>query len=170
MTTSVAQPIAPATARAYPRSIATRWPAALVVISLVAAALAGTPTSDAANPPAPSVAYSTTDFGQRHSHAGRYFAEVVAVDGAAQQGGDRWVVRLTRRDHRRLANAHVAAQVWMPDDGTLSPSRATVHYLGGGRYAIEPVSMPRAGWWNVGLVVDGVAGTDSVAFNVIRAR
>ena len=79
----------------------------------------------------------------------------------------RWTVRLTRRDHRRLAGAHIAAEAWMPETGARSPLRPRVSYVGGGRYAIDGVYLSRPGWWNLALVIEGRAGIDSVAFNTV---
>jgi hypothetical protein len=105
--------------------------------------------------------------GRRRSHNGRYHAEVVAVSALSSRGAAQWVVRLTRRDHRRLAGAKVTVQTWMPETSERSPSRAVASYVGGGRYLVDGIYFSRPGWWNVALVVDGRAGTDSVAFNVV---
>jgi hypothetical protein len=108
-----------------------------------------------------------TSFGYRASHNRRYHAEVVSVTPLIVGENQRWTVRLTRRDHRRLAGARIAADVWMPETGARSPVRPTVSYAGGGRYVVDDVNLSRAGWWNVALVISGRAGTDSVAFNAI---
>lgn len=106
------------------------------------------------------------DFALRPSHSRLYRAEVVSTSllnvGAAQQ----WIVRLTGRNHRRLAHAHVTVRTWMPMTDEGSSRQATATYIGGGRYALNDVLFTRPGWWNVDLVVNGLAGTDSVAFNV----
>jgi YtkA-like protein len=108
-----------------------------------------------------------TSFGYRASHNGRYHAEVVSVPPLSVGESQRWTIRLTRRNHRRLAAAHVTTNVWMPETGARSLVRPRVSYLGGGRYAIDGVALSRPGWWNVALVIQGRAGTDSVAFNAV---
>jgi len=104
---------------------------------------------------------------RRRSHNGRYHAEVVAATSLSTGEPQRWIVRLTRRDHRRLAGAKVTARAWMPESGERSPVSATTSYLGGGRYLVDGVYFSRPGWWNVALVVNGRAWMDSVAFNVV---
>ena len=117
--------------------------------------------------PSPTRAGSITSFGDRASHNRRYHAEVVSATPLAVGESERWIVRLTRRDHRRLAGAHITTDVWMPETGVRSPVQPTVSYVGGGRYAIDGVTLSRPGWWNVALVIDGRAGVDSVAFNAV---
>jgi hypothetical protein len=107
-----------------------------------------------------------TSVGNRASHNGRYHAEVVSLSSLAVGERQRWTVRVTRRNHR-LAHARIAVEAWMPETGVRSPLRSSASYIGGGRYLIDDVSFSRAGWWNVALVIDGRAGTDSLAFNVV---
>jgi hypothetical protein len=116
---------------------------------------------------APAHAGVVTSFGYRASHNGRYHAEVVSASSLTVGESQRWTVRLTRHDHRRLAGARIAANVSMPETGVQSPVRPAVTYVGGGRYAIDGVNFSRPGWWNVALVIEGRAGTDSVAFNTV---
>src|SRR4051812_45788386 len=78
-----------------------------------------------------------TDFRRRASHNHRYLAEVVSAPAPEVIGApQRWIVRLTRRNHRRVARARVEARAWMPETDGVSPLQPTVTYLGGGRYAI----------------------------------
>src|SRR5437867_582258 len=107
------------------------------------------------------------DFGLRASHNGRYNAEVVSTRSTPAVGmAQSWTVSISRRNHRPVAHARLAVRTWMPETGERSSALAKAHYLGGGRYVIDNVSFSRPGWWNVALVIDGVAGTDSLAFNV----
>ena len=108
-----------------------------------------------------------TSFGNRASHNRRYHAEVVSTTQPVVGEEQRWTVQLTRHDHRRVAGARVSAEMWMPESGERSPIRPSVSYLGGGRYAIDGVYPSRPGWWNLALVIEGSAGTDSVAFNTV---
>lgn len=123
-----------------------------------------------ANPP-PTMALDASveyvDFGRRTSHNGRYSAEVVSTRSTPAVGmAQSWTVSISRRNRRPLGHARLALQTWMPETGERSSVRPTAHYIGGGRYEIENVSFSKPGWWNVALVIDGVAGTDSLAFNV----
>jgi hypothetical protein len=129
--------------------------------SLVASARAESSATASARPGV------VTSFGYRASHNGRYHAEVVSATPMTVGEDQRWIVRLTRHDHRRLAAAHMTTDVWMPETGARSPVRPSVTYVGGGRYAIDGVNFSRPGWWNVALVIEGRAGTDSVAFNAV---
>jgi YtkA-like len=107
------------------------------------------------------------DFGRRASHNGRYNAEVVSTRSTPAVGMPQsWTVSISRRNHRPVAHARLGVRTWMPETGERSAALATAHYVGGGRYVINDVSFSRPGWWNVALVIDGVAGTDSLAFNV----
>ncbi len=106
-------------------------------------------------------------FGNRASHNRRYHAEVLSTIQPKVGEQQRWTVRLTRHDHRRLAGARLSAELWMPESGARSPIRPSVSYMGGGRYAVDGVYLSRPGWWNLALVIEGSAGTDSVAFNTV---
>ena len=108
-----------------------------------------------------------TSLGERRSHNGFYSAEVISaspiVIGAAQS----WTVHLSRRN-RRVSHATVSAEAWMPETGERSAMQPSAHYVGGGDYRIDDLRFDRTGWWNVALVIESRAGTDSVAFNLIR--
>jgi hypothetical protein len=104
---------------------------------------------------------------RRPSHNGRYQAEIVANDPLTVGVSQSWTLHLTQRNHRRLAHAYVSANSWAPETGERSPRAVTARYVGGGNYRLNGIYFPRAGWWNVSLIVDGANGVDSVAFNVI---
>jgi hypothetical protein len=106
-------------------------------------------------------------FGRRPSHNSRYSAEVVAADPITAGVVQSWIIHLEGRTERRVAHAGVNVEAWMPETGERSPVRPTAHYVGSGNYRVDDLCFSRAGWWNVALVVDGRAGTDSVAFNVV---
>ncbi|HET7189579.1 MAG TPA: FixH family protein [Gemmatimonadaceae bacterium] len=108
-----------------------------------------------------------TSLGERRSHSGRYSAEVISTSPIVIGATQSWALHLSRRN-RRVSHATVSAEAWMPETGQRSAVRPTVTYVGGGDYRIDDLRFDRAGWWNVALVIDGRAGTDSVAFNVIR--
>ena len=154
-----------------------RRPARLITwlaVTLVVAALAGTAWSwhredgtMAAAIPAPDVAGIVASVGRRPSHGGRYHAEVVSASPFAVGVRQSWTVRLARRDERRASLARLTIRPWSPETGEDSPISASARAVGGGRYRIDDIYFPHPGWWNVALVIDGAAGTDSVAFNVI---
>jgi segregation and condensation protein B len=54
-----------------------------------------------------------------------------------------------------------------PETGEVSRITPSAHYVGRGRYVVDDIIFNRPGLWNVALVIDGPAGVDSVAFNVI---
>lgn len=154
-----------------------RWPAALLVTSLFAALLiaAMLPTrarwtiASAGAPPAtpPTPAGIVTSFGYRASHNMRYHAEIISVSSLSESESQRWKVRLTRRDHQPLANAHLGVEASMPETGVRSPIRPSASFIGADRYVVDGVYLPQKGWWNLALVIEGRDGTDSVAFNLI---
>jgi hypothetical protein len=106
-------------------------------------------------------------FDRRPSHNSRYSAEVVAADPIAAGAMQSWTVHLAGRTERRVAHASVNVEAWMPETGERSPVHPAAHYIGNGNYRVAGLCFSRAGWWNVALVIDGRAGTDSVAFNVV---
>lgn len=124
----------------------------------------------AAAGPAPDAADAAgivASVGHRASHGGRYHAEIVSATPFAVGVRQSWTVRLTRRGQRRVPGARLTVRHWAPETGEISPIAPSVRYVGDGRYHIDDIYFPHPGWWNVALVIDGAAGTDSVAFNVI---
>ena len=106
------------------------------------------------------------DFRSRASHNGRYRAAVVDTRTLGVGHTQSWTVRISGSGNRPVGHARLAVRTWMPETGEISSAMATAHDLGGGRYVIDNLTFSRAGWWNVALVIDGAAGTDSLAFNV----
>jgi cytochrome c peroxidase len=100
------------------------------------------------------------------SHNGRYSAEVVAAPPPAVGVGPSWTVRLTRRG-QGLSGARLSVRPWAPDTGDASTMSTSVRYVGDGQYRVDGIFFPTPGWWNVPLVIDGAAGVDSLAFNVV---
>lgn len=142
---------------------------ALLVASALCAATAWRLVATARSEPASSISTPAlvSSFGYRASHNGRYHAEVVSRSSITVGEHQRWTIRVTRHNHRRLAGATITAETCMLETGARSPIRPSTTYLGGGRYQLDDVYFPRAGWWNVALAIDGRAGTDSLAFNVV---
>ena len=125
---------------------------------------------EAARAPTPALepdAGIVLSLGRRASHGRRYQAEVVDRTPLGTGVRQRWTVRLTRREHRRVSGARLAVRAWSPETGEVSSVAPRARYVGGGRYRIDDVYFPHRGWWNVALVVDAAGGTDSVAFNVV---
>lgn len=136
--------------------------AAALFFALGSAVWAGQTERSAAR----AVTIEHADFGVRGSHNGRYRAAVLETRSAGIGDAQRWTVSVTGSNNEEVERAHLAVRTWMPESGELSPVVATVRDLGGGRYQIDNIALPRAGWWNVALVIEGAAGTDSLAFNV----
>ena len=149
--------------------IATRGAVALITASLVFAAATWiahvSEASPLVTPATPGLVVAS--LGSRPSHNGRYRAEVVSVSSLAVGVTQRWVVQLRSTNHLRVAGARIAVHVRMLDAQERTSPPAVASYLGGGRYQVEGIRFGRPGWWNVALVVDGEAGVDSVAFNVV---
>ena len=158
----------PLRARRSFATIAWSFGAALLVLSSFGGALAWRSTTMPAAPAAeaPS-AFVVASLGDRPTHDHRYRAEVASVSSRDADAGQRWIVRLERRDHRRVNGARIAARAWMPDEPTQPVVPVAVTRMGGGRYRLDGLRFTRPGWWNVALVVDGARGVDSVAFNVV---
>jgi len=159
----------PRRARRAFRPVASPLVAALLLLSAACGAMAWHAAMSAAQPIVvdASPAIVVASLHDRPSHNGRYRAEVTSVSPLAVGATQQWIVRLERHDHRRVNGARIAARAWMPDDSTQPPVPFTVTAVGGGRYRLDDLRFPRAGWWNIALVVDGARGTDSVAFNVV---
>jgi YtkA-like protein len=122
-------------------------------------------------PPTSAIASGTVvSLGTRLSHNGRYRAEVEAGAPLAIGEAQAWTIRLARRNHRRVANARMAVQAWMPETGEASPMRASARYIGAGRYRVDGIYFSTPGWWNVAVTVQGPNGVDSLAFNVVLPR
>lgn len=139
-----------------------------ILIALYAARTVGlAPASVAHESKVAAPAGVITDFGRRPSHNRRYHAEVLSAGPESARVPQRWIVRLTGRNQRRVANAKVAVRAWMPETDAESPVHPTVRYIGRGEYQVDRVLFTRPGLWNVALVVEGRAGVDSLAFNVV---
>lgn len=104
---------------------------------------------------------------RRPSHNARYQAEVTAVTPFVLGEPQRWAIRLTGRGERQIANARITVKSWAPETGEVSRIAPTTRSVGRGRYVIDDIYFNRPGLWNVALIVDGTAGVDSLAFNVI---
>jgi hypothetical protein len=104
---------------------------------------------------------------RRPTHNGRYSAEVVAASPISEGALQSWTIHVAGRTQRRIAHADVGVEVWMPVSGERASVHPTVRYVGNGNYRVDSLCFPHAGWWNVALVIDGRAGVDSAAFNVV---
>lgn len=131
-------------------AVAASWPTAVTVARAAKPVTAPFPAS----------------FGPLPSHSGMFRGAVVSYPSALDAGT--WVVRLERRSGRRVAHARVTAVAYMPETGErLAQSPRVTRYLGDGRYRIEGLSFPRAGWWNVSLTLQYRGVSDSLAFNLV---
>lgn len=105
----------------------------------------------------------------RPSHGGLYRAEVIDHAGSWEPGGRHsWIVRVDHADGTPVSGATIRPGAWMPATGehpSVQPSASTD--LGGGRYRIEGLRFPEAGWWSVPLQITSGTGVDSLAFNLV---
>ncbi len=144
-----------------------RW---VAVIALTFVALALSLLSTARETPAVGDERATfASLGVRLGHEHRYEAAIVSTSPLVVGAPQTWILQLTRAGGELEARARVTATTWAPETGEGSTMAPRVLDIGGGRYQIDDVHFPRAGWWNVALVIAGSAGSDSVAFNVIMA-
>jgi hypothetical protein len=121
----------------------------------------------AANDAVPSAAGIVASLGLRPSHNARYQAEVMSATPFALREPQRWAIRLTQHGGAPVATARIAVKSWAPQTGEVSRITPSAHYIGRGRYVVDDIVFNRPGLWNVALVIDGIAGVDSLAFNVI---
>ncbi len=131
---------------------------------LYSSGLANARSMDRSREATPSVYAS---LGHRRSHNHRYFAEVTATTALKVGERQRWTFRLNRHNGSRVSDATVIALALMPETGTRATVQPRVSYAGGGVYTIDDVMFSRHGWWTLALIVDGKAGIDSLAFNII---
>jgi len=96
------------------------------------------------------------------SHNGVYRASMVAA------GSNRWTIDIRSASGTRTSNASLALESWMPDDEGVATMRPAVTELADGRYLVDGLRLDRPGWWNVKLAISAAAGTDSLAFNLVR--
>ena len=106
------------------------------------------------------------------SHNGVYRASLVPLPEVRHgRDGDVWTVEVRAANGDPVADATLALESWMPDHERMGATAARVTgSLGDGRYRVEGLRLDRRGWWNVRLVVAASAGTDSLAFNMVRGR
>ena len=107
------------------------------------------------------------NIGERASHNRRYVAKIINAPDIRPGTPQTWMLHVRGRNHRRIAAATIVGRVSMPETGEVAPGRLRARYVGHGNYELAGIAFSRPGCWNIVLVVDGVAGTDSVVFNVI---
>jgi len=79
-----------------------------------------------------------------------------------------WTLDLTDSRGRPIDTAHIAIDGGMPQHGHGLPSAPEVtQALGGGRFLIEGMKFNMRGWWEIDLIIDGPAGTDTITFNIV---
>ncbi|HEX2211123.1 MAG TPA: FixH family protein, partial [Longimicrobium sp.] len=135
--------------------------------ALLLAACAASPAGGGDRPDAESGVYLSLD--ARPSHDGLYRAAVVRRDGAQRPGtAQSWTVRITDAGGGAVSGARVEASAWMPSmDTRAANALPPATELGNGRYRIDGVRFPAAGWWNVPVRITAGGRTDSLAFNLI---
>jgi hypothetical protein len=79
-----------------------------------------------------------------------------------------WTIEIQTASGTHAPNASLALESWMPDDERVVAMHPRVTELGDGRYRVDGLRFDRHGWWNVKLAISAAAGTDSLAFNLVR--
>jgi len=111
----------------------------------------------------PSSRESVPGLSDRPSHGGAYRAGVVERPGLHS-----WIVRVTDASGAPVRGATLAAETRRAESGAAVAERPRVsRHLGDGRYRIDGVRFPAAGWWSVALRVEAGGRADSLAFNQI---
>jgi hypothetical protein len=96
------------------------------------------------------------------SHNGVYRASMIA------SANSQWTVEIQTASGTRIPSASLALESWMPDDERVVAMHPHVTELAHGRYRVDGLRLDRHGWWNVKLAISAAAGTDSLAFNLVR--
>ena len=136
---------------------------ALVVGAIAALAQWSEGTESPTLPPG-----AVASLGPITSHNGRFRARVVELSPSLSTADtEPWVVGITTRMGRRVANAHVRVSASMPEFSNASAASPNVQYVGGGKYRVGGLHFDRAGWWNIALTVRARGRVDSLAFNII---
>jgi hypothetical protein len=94
------------------------------------------------------------------SHNGSY------VVTATRHERDTWMLMVRTADGALVPHARIVAQAWMPMEERKLDAQLRGQAVRAGQYRLSNMKLDHAGWWNVGLVIAGEPGTDSVAFNV----
>ena len=139
----------------------------------ISATVAAMAVAVAVVPPMTAGRHATAAFSRLSSvpsHNGIYRASLTP-SSAEDRAGDAavWTVEVRTANGTPVERAMLALDSWMPDHERLNANSARVTgYLGDGRYRVEGLRLDGRGWWNVRLTVAAQAGTDSLAFNLVR--
>src|SRR5215217_1972992 len=96
------------------------------------------------------------------SHNGVYRASMIASANGP------WTIEVQTATGMPVPSASLALDGWMPDEERGIAMRPRVTELAHGRYRVDGLRLDRHGWWNVKLAISAAAGTDSLAFNLVR--
>ena len=78
-----------------------------------------------------------------------------------------WTVAITTADGKPVDHAAITVDGGMPQHGHGLPTKPRVtRALGNGDHLVEGMKFNMGGWWVVKFAVAGVAGRDSVVFNL----
>ena len=126
-------------------------------------------TADSATTRSHSDAVTFSRLADIPSHNGIYRASLIAApSGAWRHQRDSWTLEVRTANGTPMTNTSLALESGMPDEARAITARPRVTELAGGRYRVDGLRLERSGWWNVRLAISASAGTDSLAFNLVR--
>lgn len=106
-------------------------------------------------------------FGPRVSTERRYVATLQPQQALRPRQLQSMRVAIVDGSGQAVDGASILVDGGMPEHGHGLPTQPRVtKSLGGGLYEIEGVRFNMDGWWEFKLAINGVAGADTVAFNL----
>jgi hypothetical protein len=105
---------------------------------------------------------------ERGSAGGQYRATIMPDGDSIPQGKlQRWTLHLETASGAPVDSATITVDGGMPQHGHGLPTKPLVtRHLGNGDHAVEGIKFNMGGWWTMKFRVRGVAGSDSIVFNI----
>lgn len=102
------------------------------------------------------------------SHQGRYLA-TLTFDPAVRHGTFNGWVLVTTRDGVPVNGLRLELETTRPEDASVAATTPIMTAaIGEGRYRVRGITLDRAGWWSVRVVMHARTSSDSLAFNLLR--